>query len=61
MTREEKHQIVQELSEKFAENSFFYITDAGGMTVAGINRFRRLASTKEWILKFTKTPLSAKH
>ena len=42
MTREEKAQIIDELSAKFAENMHFYITDATGFTVAQINNFRRL-------------------
>ncbi len=42
MTREEKAQIIEELSQKFAENTHFYITDAGGLTVAQVNAFRRL-------------------
>ncbi len=42
MTREEKAQIIEELSEKFANNAHFYITDASGFTVAQVNSFRRL-------------------
>jgi large subunit ribosomal protein L10 len=42
MTREEKAQIIDELSQKFADNAHFYITDASGLTVAQINGFRRL-------------------
>jgi large subunit ribosomal protein L10 len=42
MTREEKAQIIEELSAKFAENSHFYITDASGLTVQQVNAFRRL-------------------
>jgi large subunit ribosomal protein L10 len=42
MTREEKAQIIEELSEKFANNAHFYITDASGFTVAQVNTFRRL-------------------
>jgi large subunit ribosomal protein L10 len=42
MTREEKGQIIEELSAKFAENDHFYITDATGFTVEQINNFRRL-------------------
>jgi large subunit ribosomal protein L10 len=42
MTREEKGKIIEELSEKFANNSHFYITDAGGFTVAQTNAFRRI-------------------
>ena len=42
MTREEKGQIIAELSTKFEENSNFYITDASGLTVEQINAFREL-------------------
>jgi large subunit ribosomal protein L10 len=42
MTREEKQAIVDELAQKFANYNFFYITDAAGLSVASINRFRRL-------------------
>lgn len=46
MTREEKTQVVEELVEKFKSNSYFYVTDASGMTVAQINEFRRLCYNK---------------
>jgi large subunit ribosomal protein L10 len=42
MTREEKAQIIDELSTKFADNTHFYITDASGFTVEQVNNFRRL-------------------
>jgi large subunit ribosomal protein L10 len=42
MTREEKVQIIEALSAKFADNNHFYITDASGFTVEQINNFRRL-------------------
>jgi len=42
MTREEKAQIIEELSTKFANHAHFYITDATGFTVAQVNNFRRL-------------------
>ncbi len=42
MTREEKAQIIDELSAKFADNAHFYITDASGFTVEQVNNFRRL-------------------
>ncbi len=42
MTREEKEQIIGELSQKFADNAHFYVTDASGFTVEQINNFRRL-------------------
>jgi large subunit ribosomal protein L10 len=42
MTREEKVQIIEELSTKFANNAHFYITDASGFTVDQVNAFRRM-------------------
>jgi large subunit ribosomal protein L10 len=42
MTREEKAQIIEELSGKFANHAHFYITDASGFTVAQVNTFRRM-------------------
>lgn len=42
MTREEKGAIIQNLTEKFAENPYFYITDASGMSVAKTNKLRRM-------------------
>jgi large subunit ribosomal protein L10 len=42
MTREEKAQIIEDLSTKFANHPHFYITDATGFTVAQVNNFRRL-------------------
>jgi large subunit ribosomal protein L10 len=41
MTREEKAQIIEGLSQKFADNAHFYVTDASGFTVEQINNFRR--------------------
>lgn len=42
MTREEKGVIIEELSEKFKSVPYFYITDASGMSVAEVNRLRRM-------------------
>lgn len=42
MTREEKAQIIDELTQKFADNAHFYVTDASGFTVEQINNFRRM-------------------
>lgn len=46
MTREEKGTLIEELANKFKENSSFYITDSSGMSVAKINNFRRLCYEK---------------
>jgi large subunit ribosomal protein L10 len=42
MTREEKAQIIDDLSEKFTQHAHFYVTDASGLTVEQINAFRRM-------------------
>jgi large subunit ribosomal protein L10 len=42
MTKEEKAQIIDKLSEKFSQNAHFYITDASGFSVEQINAFRRI-------------------
>ena len=46
MTKEEKVKVVQELTGKFEENDFFYVTDASGLTVKQVNAFRRLCFEK---------------
>ena len=46
MTKEEKVKVVEELTGKFEENAFFYVTDASGLTVDQINTFRGLCFDK---------------
>ena len=41
MNREQKENIVAELSEKLQNNAFFYFIDASGMSVEDTNNFRR--------------------
>lgn len=40
MTREEKAVIIDELSQKFANTPYFYITSASGMSVGEVNTLR---------------------
>ena len=42
MTREEKATIIDALTEKFESTSYYYITDASGLSVAQINAFRKM-------------------
>jgi large subunit ribosomal protein L10 len=42
MTREEKAVIIDELSQKFSNTPYFYITSAAGMTVSEVNVLRSL-------------------
>ncbi len=60
MTREEKAQIIDDLSKKIAANTFFYITDASGMTVDQINNFRKLCYKRGIEYKVAKNSLIKK-
>lgn len=42
MTREDKENIVEKLTTKFRENNHYYMMDASGLTVAEVNKLRRL-------------------
>lgn len=60
MTREEKAQIIEELSNKFSQHNYFYITDASGLSVAQINRFRKMCYDKGVDYKVFKNTLIEK-
>ncbi len=60
MTKEEKQVVIEELKDKFAKCSFFYMTDAGGMTVDNINKFRRMCFEKGIEYKIYKNTLIKK-
>jgi large subunit ribosomal protein L10 len=60
MKREDKGKIIQELSDKFAKFNYFYITDASGMTVESVNKFRKLCYSKGIEYKVVKNSLIKK-
>ncbi len=60
MTREEKSNIIEELSEKLSDNKHFYITDASGFSVTQINQFRRMCFQKGLQFKVFKNTLIKK-
>jgi len=60
MTREEKGAIIEELSAKLANTTYFYITDASGLTVAQINSFRKMCFDKGIEYKVIKNTLISK-
>jgi large subunit ribosomal protein L10 len=60
MKREDKGKIIQELSEKFAQFNYFYITDASGMTVENVNKFRKLCYTRGIEYRVVKNSLIKK-
>lgn len=60
MTKEQKGAVIQDLAEKFANNPYFYITDASGLSVATTNKFRRLCFERGIEYKVVKNTLIAK-
>jgi large subunit ribosomal protein L10 len=60
MTKGEKAQVIEELKEKFSNNSTFYITDASGLSVAQINTFRKICHDKGVDYKVYKNTLVKK-
>lgn len=60
MKKEDKGKIIQELSDKFAKFNYFYITDASGMTVENVNKFRKLCYSKGIEYKVVKNSLIKK-
>ena len=60
MTKEEKGVYLEELKEKFANYSFFYVMDAAGMTVEDTNNFRRMCFEKGIEYKVIKNSLIKK-
>lgn len=60
MTKQEKTQAIQELREKFDSTSFIYFTDASSMTVAQVNKLRRLCYQKGIEMTVVKNTLARK-
>ncbi len=60
MTKQEKIQLVEELREKFQNNTFFYILDSGNMSVSEINTFRGLVHEKGLEYRVVKNTLIKK-
>ena len=60
MTRNQKVAVIEELKEKFDQNSFFYITDSSRLTVEQVNNLRRLCYEKGVEMKVVKNTLAIK-
>lgn len=60
MTREEKDQNIAVLKEEFEQASNFYLTDSSTLTVAQINKFRRMCFDKGITFKVAKNTLIRK-
>jgi len=60
MTREEKAQLISDLTEKLKETDHFYITDTSGLTVSEVNKFREMCFKKGVDYKMVKNTLIKK-
>ncbi len=60
MNKQEKNQVIQELREKFDNNSFIYFTDASSMTVAQVNKLRRMCYQQGVEMSVVKNTLARK-
>ncbi len=60
MTRDEKTAAIAELKEELGSSPFFYLTDSSTLTVAKINKFRRMCFDQGITVKVAKNTLIQK-
>ena len=60
MTREDKSAAIAELKEELGGTPFFYLADSSTLTVAKINKFRRMCFEKGITIKVAKNTLIQK-
>lgn len=60
MNKQEKNQTIEALTEKFDNSSFIYFTDASSMTVAQVNKLRRMCFQKGIEMTVVKNTLARK-
>lgn len=60
MKKEEKQQVINELSELFTSNNSFYLADTTGLTVEQVNKLRRLCFKEGIKVKMAKNTLIKK-
>ncbi len=60
MTKQEKHEIVKNLSEKLNENNIFYLADISELDAETSSRLRRMAFKREVSLNVVKNTLLRK-
>ena len=61
MRKENKVELVKDLTQKFKENNIFYLLDASGLTVDQVNNFREKCFKQDVeykVVKNTFNPLS---
>ena len=47
MKKEQKNEVIEVLKEKFNQYNNFYITDTEALSVAQVNKLRRIASIRK--------------
>jgi large subunit ribosomal protein L10 len=57
MTKEEKSVVIEQLTHKFKEYNYFYVTDTSALTVDEINKFRKFCFEKGVEYKVIKNSL----
>ena len=60
MNKQEKDKVILELKEKFNNSSYIYFTDASAMTVAEVNKLRRMCHSKGIKMTVVKNKLAKK-
>lgn len=60
MNKKEKDQVIEQLREKFDNNSYIYFTDASSMTVEQVNKLRRLCFQQGIEMTVVKNTLAQK-
>ncbi len=60
MNKQEKDQMIEQLREKFDSSSFIYFTDASSMTVAQVNKLRRMCFQQGIEMTVVKNTLARK-
>ena len=54
MKKENKIEVVKDLTNKFKENNIFYLLDASGLTVSQVNSFREKCFKRDVEYKVVK-------
>ncbi len=60
MNKQEKDLVIEELKDKFNNSSYIYFTDASSMTVAEVNKLRRMCFNKGIKMTVVKNTLARK-
>jgi large subunit ribosomal protein L10 len=60
MNKQEKDQVIEQLKEKFDQTQYIYFTDASSMTVAQVNKLRRMCHNEGIEMAVVKNTLARK-